>query len=277
LAPPGALRPAIRHCVARQSMNLRIAGTSRVSHRRAMAAAVASNWAVGVDALLFVFILAPLTPPALWFLGSEPKFAQPSAGPQGTALCAAAKLVSDPNNQRGANTTFCRVFEQGKCTREGRLFVIARSPSSSSGQAKATRQSTATAMVRQHGLLRCARNDERGSYGFPVLAVLVPHAVLAGLSSAGARGIETKMFEPAGRVSESPPRSEQRKEPRSGPDCGCPFFRFPLFGHAKKGNSPAGAKPGSPRGQAQTRHTHSYAGWLASAATACPNSMTAMA
>jgi len=32
------------------------------------------------------------------FLGSEPKFAEPSARPKGAAQCAAAKLVSDPNN-----------------------------------------------------------------------------------------------------------------------------------------------------------------------------------
>jgi hypothetical protein len=32
------------------------------------------------------------------FLGSEPKFAEPSARPQGAAQRAAAKLVSDPNN-----------------------------------------------------------------------------------------------------------------------------------------------------------------------------------
>jgi len=37
------------------------------------------------------------------------------------------------------------------------------------------------------------------------------------------------MFEPAGRVSESPPRTEQRKEPRSGPDVGSPFFAYFLW------------------------------------------------
>ncbi len=35
-------------------------------------------------------------------LGSEPKFAEPVARPTGAVLCTAAKLVSDPNNQRGA-------------------------------------------------------------------------------------------------------------------------------------------------------------------------------
>jgi uncharacterized protein len=34
------------------------------------------------------------------FLGSEPKFAEPSALPKGAALCTAAKLVSDPNNPK---------------------------------------------------------------------------------------------------------------------------------------------------------------------------------
>ncbi len=37
--------------------------------------------------------------PPRWFLGSEPKFANPSAYPTGAALRDAAKLVSDPNNQ----------------------------------------------------------------------------------------------------------------------------------------------------------------------------------
>jgi len=32
------------------------------------------------------------------FLGSEPKFAEPTARPKGAVRCTAAKLVSDPNN-----------------------------------------------------------------------------------------------------------------------------------------------------------------------------------
>jgi len=32
------------------------------------------------------------------FLGSEPKFAEPTARPTGAVRCTAAKLVSDPNN-----------------------------------------------------------------------------------------------------------------------------------------------------------------------------------
>ncbi len=36
--------------------------------------------------------------PPLRFLGSEPKFTEPSARPQGAVLCTAVKLVSDPNN-----------------------------------------------------------------------------------------------------------------------------------------------------------------------------------
>ena len=35
--------------------------------------------------------------PPLWFLGLEPKFAEPLAH-QGYGACAIAKLVSDPNN-----------------------------------------------------------------------------------------------------------------------------------------------------------------------------------
>jgi hypothetical protein len=37
---------------------------------------------------------------------------------------------------------------------------------------------------------------------------------------------------------------EHRKEPRSGSDCGSPFFSLGFFGEAKKSNSPAGARPG---------------------------------
>ena len=35
----------------------------------------------------------------LRFLGSESKFAQPKAGPEGSVLCTEAKLASDPNNR----------------------------------------------------------------------------------------------------------------------------------------------------------------------------------
>ncbi|TSA08936.1 MAG: hypothetical protein D4R79_14440 [Comamonadaceae bacterium] len=41
------------------------------------------------------------------FLGSEPKFAEPSARPQGAAPCAAAKLVSDPNNSGDSRGAEC--------------------------------------------------------------------------------------------------------------------------------------------------------------------------
>ncbi len=37
------------------------------------------------------------------FLGSEPKFAEPTARPEGAVRCTAAKLVSDPNNSPGSN------------------------------------------------------------------------------------------------------------------------------------------------------------------------------
>ena len=171
-----------------------IASAARQS-TQAPAVAVASNWVVGLDTFLFVFILAPLYPPAL----SRP------AG-----------------REREPTATFGRVNRQKKYRCRGTLktkidFGIGNS-------------------------VFCI-----GCSGFP--------AVEAGLSSAGARGSETKMFEPAGRVSESPPRHEQRKVPRSGPDFGCLFFRFPFFGHAKKGNSPAGARPGLPRAvERTTRH-----------------------
>ncbi len=36
------------------------------------------------------------------FLGSEPKFAEPTARPEGAVRCTAAKLVSDPNNSGSA-------------------------------------------------------------------------------------------------------------------------------------------------------------------------------
>ncbi len=36
--------------------------------------------------------------PSLEFLGSEPKFTEPTARPEGAARSTAAKLVSDPNN-----------------------------------------------------------------------------------------------------------------------------------------------------------------------------------
>src|SRR5450830_1152845 len=82
------------------------ARASRVPPRRAMRSNPCGHIVVlpfvGVNVrLLFFHFLAPLVPPALWFLGSEPKFAEPSAPPQGAAQSAAAKLVSDPNNQRG--------------------------------------------------------------------------------------------------------------------------------------------------------------------------------
>ena len=38
----------------------------------------------------------------LRFLGSESKFAQPKAGPEGSVLCTEAKLASDPNNRIAA-------------------------------------------------------------------------------------------------------------------------------------------------------------------------------
>ena len=51
----------------------------------------------------------------------------------------------------------------------------------------------------------------------------------------------------SGQVCEFPPRREQRKEPRSGPDFGSPFFWVLFFGEAKKSTSAAGPRPGLPR------------------------------
>src|SRR5690606_41839862 len=48
----------------------------------------------------------------------------------------------------------------------------------------------------------------------------------------------------SGQVCEFPPRREQRKEPRSGPDFGSPFLWVLSFGEAKESTSPAGARPG---------------------------------
>jgi hypothetical protein len=41
-----------------------------------------------------------------------------------------------------------------------------------------------------------------------------------------------------------PAGCEQRKEPRSGPDVGSPFFCLLFFGEAKKSEAAAGPRPG---------------------------------
>ena len=51
----------------------------------------------------------------------------------------------------------------------------------------------------------------------------------------------------SGQVCECPPRTEQRKEPRSGPGFGSPFFCLLFFGEAKKSESAAGPRPGLQR------------------------------
>src|SRR5690606_11807220 len=53
----------------------------------------------------------------------------------------------------------------------------------------------------------------------------------------------------SGQVCEFPPRREQRKEPRSGPDFGSPFFCLLFLGETKKRRSPAGARPGQTKPQ----------------------------
>ena len=111
--------------------------------------AVASNCVAVVDRYISVFNLAPLSPPAL----SRP------AG-----------------REREPTALFGRVIKQRKYPCPGTLFVIARSA--------ATRQSTATALACQHGLLRCACNDEASGFRFPVFFVPVPPAVMRKAGSA---------------------------------------------------------------------------------------------
>ena len=82
---------------------------------------MASKCVVEIDALLFVFILATLTLPALWLLGSDTNFAAAqSAVPCGPAE-GWANLGSDPKNQRELTAIFGRVFEGRKYTRQGTL------------------------------------------------------------------------------------------------------------------------------------------------------------
>ena len=67
----------------------------------------------GIDEIGIFNFFSPTHTPPPGFLGSEPKFAEPTARPKGAALRAAAKLVSDPNNpKRGASCG--RVFKVGK-------------------------------------------------------------------------------------------------------------------------------------------------------------------
>jgi hypothetical protein len=63
------------------------------------------------------------------------------------------------------------------------------------------------------------------------LWLLVSHAVMRRRVAQGTAEKEAKMFEPAGRVSESPAGPEQRSVPaQPGDESGSPFFPFPFFG-----------------------------------------------
>ena len=74
----------------------------------------------------------------------------------------------------------------------------------------------------------------------------IPHPVLAGLEKVGRDGL--KNLDVRRRrsrlVSKFSGSFRFLKEPRSGPDCGSPFFSLGFFGEAKKSKSPAGASPG---------------------------------
>ncbi len=53
------------------------------------------------------------------FLGSEPKFAQPTARPEGAVRCTAAKLVSDPNNPVFSTLFLCLALLAGCASQPG--------------------------------------------------------------------------------------------------------------------------------------------------------------
>ncbi len=70
--------------------------------------------------------------------------------------------------------------------------------------------------------------------------------VLAGLEKvegAGLKNLDVRRPR-CGQVSKFSGSFNFFKEPRSGPDCGSPFFSLGFFGEAKKSKSPAGASPG---------------------------------
>ena len=73
----------------------------------------------------------------------------------------------------------------------------------------------------------------------------LPQPVLAGLKKAERAGL--KNLDVRRRRSRLVSRFSGSfsffKEPRSGPDCGSPFFSLGFFGEAKKSKSPAGASP----------------------------------
>ena len=113
------------------------------------------------------------------------------------------------------------------------------------GKAGLAMRPTHWANPHRHEHDRCMRQQPWRIMGWPGLArrqVTFPHRywfsvcpVLAGLSSAGGDGL--KILDVRRRrsrlVSKISGPFEQRKGPRSGPDCGSPFFWVLFFGEAK--------------------------------------------
>ena len=74
----------------------------------------------------------------------------------------------------------------------------------------------------------------------------LPNPVLAGLEKAvgdGSKNLDVRRRR-SRLVSRFSGSFSFFKDPRSGPDCGSPFFSLGFFGEAKKSKSPAGASPG---------------------------------
>jgi len=76
--------------------------------------------------------------------------------------------------------------------------------------------------------------------------IQTPHPVLAGLEKVAGDGLKNLDVRrrQSRQVSKFSVFCNFFKEPRSGPDCGSPFFSLGFFGEAKKSKSPAGASPG---------------------------------
>jgi hypothetical protein len=86
-----------------------------------------------------------------------------------------------------------------------------------------------------------------GEGGSPNPNSFSPNPVLAGLEKVGGDGLKNLDVRRlrSRLVSRFSGSFSFFKEPRSGPDCGSPFFSLGFFGEAKKSKSPAGASPGS--------------------------------
>jgi hypothetical protein len=77
-------------------------------------------------------------------------------------------------------------------------------------------------------------------------SAFLSHPVLAGLEKVegdGLKNLDVRRLR-SWLVSKFSGSFSFFKEPRSGPDCGSPFFSLGFFGEAKKSKSPAGASPG---------------------------------